>query len=85
MGKSQANKILIDNIYKMQNEDIQYTNYKRKELERTLNDIQSGKTYALDGYKDVMKTIPKIGIHPTHYQNALSFANKAFLNLKSKF
>lgn len=42
---------------KMQNEDIQYTNYKRKELERTLNDIQNGKTYALDGYKDVIKKL----------------------------
>jgi hypothetical protein len=85
LEKSQANQMLIDSVSKMQNEDIQYINYKRKELERTLNNIQSGKTYALDGYKDVMKTIPKIGVHPSHYQDSLSIANKAFLNLKGKF
>ncbi len=84
LEKSHANEILFQKLTTMQHEDIQYITYKRKELEKTLSDIQTGRIYILDGYKEIMKTIPKIGVHPHNYQSELEFANDEFIKLREK-
>ncbi|PDM38883.1 hypothetical protein CN643_16740, partial [Parageobacillus yumthangensis] len=47
LEKSHANEILFQKLTTMQHEDIQYITYKRKELEKTLSDIQTGRIYIL--------------------------------------
>ncbi|MBB5326048.1 hypothetical protein HNQ34_003166 [Anoxybacillus tepidamans] len=84
LGKSCANEILFQNLATMQHEDIQYITYKRKELEKILRDIQTGRIYILDGYKEIIKTIPKIGVHPRNYQSELEFTNDRFIKLREK-
>lgn len=84
LGKSEANQQIFQCMNKMHQEDINYTQYKRKQLEKSLTDIRTGNTYVLDEFKEIMRTIPKIGVHPVYYQKALALSNQAFLKLRGK-